>query len=134
MGQEGRKYRDRSLNEPFNNVLEQVRQGHIERPSYTSRLLESKGGANITEEDLNLVKWTAGSMFSAGSSTTVGVVLSFYLMMALHPEISKIVQAEIDAVVGRARIPELSDREALPFLEATLQEVMRLCTVVPLGT
>ncbi|KAG9083585.1 hypothetical protein FS749_005916 [Ceratobasidium sp. UAMH 11750] len=53
--------------------------------------------------------------------------------MALHPETAKIVQAEIDSVVGRARIPELSDREALPFLEAVLQEVMRLCTVAPLG-
>ncbi|KAG8683512.1 hypothetical protein FRC08_014247, partial [Ceratobasidium sp. 394] len=64
LGQKGRRYRDRSVNEAFNNVFEQVRRGQVEQPSYTSRLLESKGGTNITEEDLNLVKWTAGSMFS----------------------------------------------------------------------
>lgn len=54
-------------------------------------------------------------------------------MLALHPEVAKEAQAEIDSVVGRDRIPELCDRDSLPYMEATLQEVMRMCPVVPLG-
>jgi cytochrome P450 len=55
-------------------------------------------------------------------------------MLSLHPEAAKLAQAEIDAVVGRERVPDLKDRESMPYMEAVLQEVMRLCPVVPLGT
>lgn len=55
-------------------------------------------------------------------------------MLALHPELVKLAQAEIDTVVGRERIPELSDRDSMPYMEALLQEVMRMCPVAALGT
>ncbi|CCO32905.1 Cytochrome P450 2D19 [Rhizoctonia solani AG-1 IB] len=115
-------------------VFEQVRNGGAETPSYLSQLLESKGGANITDIDMELTKWTAASLFTGGSTTTVGMVWSFVLMLSLHPEAAKLAQAEIDAVVGRERVPDLKDRESMPYMEAVLQEVMRLCPVVPLGT
>lgn len=54
-------------------------------------------------------------------------------MMALHPEAAEEAQAEIDSVIGRERIPDLHDRSSLPYMEALLQEVMRMCPVVPLG-
>lgn len=43
------------------------------------------------------------------------------------------VQAEIDAVVGRHRVPSLTDKGSLPFTEATIMEVQRLTAVVPLA-
>ncbi len=46
---------------------------------------------------------------------------------------SEKVQAEIDEVVGRHRIPSLTDKGSLPFTEATIMEVQRLTAVVPLA-
>ena len=43
------------------------------------------------------------------------------------------VQAEIDDVVGKHRVPSLTDKGSLPFTEATIMEVQRLIVVVPLG-
>ncbi|CUA70957.1 O-methylsterigmatocystin oxidoreductase [Rhizoctonia solani] len=132
-GREGRRFRDLYANGLFEMVFEQVRNGGVEHPSYTSQLLESKGGASISDTDIELIKWTAGSLFTGGTTTTVGLTCSFILMVSLHPENAKVARAEIDAVVGRERVPELKDREKMPYMEALLQEVMRLCPVVPLG-
>ncbi|KAH7325479.1 cytochrome P450 [Rhizoctonia solani] len=132
-GKEGRQSRDLYANGLFEMVFEQVRHGGAEHPSYASQLLEAKGGANITDTDMELIKWTAASLFTGGSTTTVGLIWSFILMVSLHPEAAKLAREEIDVVVGRERVPELKDREKMPYMEALLQEVMRLCPVAPLG-
>ncbi|KAG8686093.1 hypothetical protein FRC11_009520, partial [Ceratobasidium sp. 423] len=138
IGKTGYDMRIRYANETFNMVLDQVfddtskRKGQIERPSYVSGLLESKGGENASEEDIYLIKWTAASLFTAGSTTTASIVNSFFMMAALYPEVAKKAQAEIDSVVGRERIPGLHDRPLLPYTDAVVQEVMRMCPPVPL--
>ncbi|CAE6442780.1 unnamed protein product [Rhizoctonia solani] len=132
-GKEGKKSRVVYASTLFEMVFEQVRIGRTDNPSYVSRLLEAKGGANITNTDMELIKWTAASLFGGGSTTTVGLVWSFILMTSLHPEAAKFAQTEIDAVVGRERLPELKDRESMPYVEALFQEVIRLCPVAPLG-
>lgn len=43
------------------------------------------------------------------------------------------VQAELDAVVGRARAPCLEDRVRLPYTNAVLHEIQRFISVLPLG-
>lgn len=53
--------------------------------------------------------------------------------MALHPEVMKKAQAEIDAVVGNDRLPTFADREHLPYLDALTKEVLRWNTVAPTG-
>ena len=53
--------------------------------------------------------------------------------MAVHPDIQKKAQNEIDAVVGTHRLPEFEDRPSLPFVEALYREVMRWKPVLPLG-
>ena len=53
--------------------------------------------------------------------------------MAMHPEVQKKAQAELDAVVGPDRLPEHSDREYLPYVNAVCKEALRWTNVVPLG-
>ncbi|CCO32744.1 O-methylsterigmatocystin oxidoreductase Short=OMST oxidoreductase [Rhizoctonia solani AG-1 IB] len=110
-----------------------MRQNNIEHASYTSKLLQAKGGIDASPEDIDLVKWTAGAMYLAGSSTTTHVIMVFFLMMALYPEVARRAQEEIDTVVGRGRIPDFPDRELLPYVEALLQEVMRISPPSALG-
>ncbi|KAG8710668.1 hypothetical protein FRC09_020987 [Ceratobasidium sp. 395] len=54
-------------------------------------------------------------------------------MMALHPEIAKKAQLEIDTVTGRDRLPNLEDMDHMPYFTAVLQEVIRIFPSVPLG-
>jgi len=53
--------------------------------------------------------------------------------MCLYPDVQKKAQAEIDAFVGTDRLPTISDRESLPYVEGVMKEVLRWIPVVPLG-
>ncbi|CAE6362717.1 unnamed protein product [Rhizoctonia solani] len=132
-GKKGYEMRTRYANETFGMVFDQVKNGQVERPSYVSGLLEAKGGVNVSESDIDLIKWTATSLFTAGTTTTGSVVNSFFLIACLYPEVMKKAQDEIDSVVGRERIPNLQDRTSLPYTEAVVLEVMRFSPPVPLG-
>ena len=46
-------------------------------------------------------------------------------MMALHPEVQKKAQAEIDKVIGADHLPKLEDRPDLPYIECVMKEVLR---------
>jgi cytochrome P450 len=58
----------------------------------------------------------------------------FLVSMILHPKVQEIAQAELDAVVGRERMPTLEDYDRLPFIRAVVKEVFRWRTTVPLGS
>ena len=53
--------------------------------------------------------------------------------MAIHPDIMRQAQEELDRVVGRSRLPEFSDREDLPYINALVKETMRWNLVLPLS-
>jgi cytochrome P450 len=63
---------------------------------------------------------------------TVSANYTFFLFMTLHPEVQAKAQAEIDAVVGRDRLPTFSDRPQLPYVRAVVSEVLRCGLVVPM--
>ena len=65
------------------------------------------------------------SFFLSYFLQTSGVMESFILAMVRHPEAYKKAQEEIDRVVGNERLPTLDDREALPYLDCVLKEVLR---------
>lgn len=52
-------------------------------------------------------------------------LISFILAMVLHRGTFEKAQAELDRVIGSERLPNLDDRESLPYLECVLKEVYR---------
>ena len=64
---------------------------------------------------------------------SASVMSWFMLGMAAYPDVQKKCQEELDRVVGRSRMPTLADRESLPYICATLREVLRWRPVAPLG-
>ena len=64
---------------------------------------------------------------------TVAAIMTFFLAMALHPNIMRKVQHDLDAVTERNRLPTFEDRERLPFVDAVCREVLRWQPVTPLG-
>nr|CAD7426505.1 unnamed protein product [Timema monikensis] len=65
-------------------------------------------------------------MFMAGSETTSKSLGFGFLYLLLFPEVQKRAQDEIDAVVGRDRLPSLNDRPHMPYMEAMVLESVRM--------
>nr|CAD7430293.1 unnamed protein product [Timema monikensis] len=72
-------------------------------------------------------------LFIAGSDTTTGALAYGILNMVLNPKIQKKIQDEIDAVVGRERLPSSDDRIKMPYTDATINEILRFANVAPLA-
>ncbi|TFY75248.1 hypothetical protein EWM64_g8764 [Hericium alpestre] len=99
-------------------------------PSFTSHFIDGK---TLTPQDEANIKWTAASLYSGGADTPVSALSSFILALTMYPDALKKAQAEIDAVVGNDRIPGFEDRDRLPYINATIKELLRWCPVTPLG-
>ena len=53
--------------------------------------------------------------------------------MALYPDAQRRAQEELDRVVRNRRLPEFSDRESLPYINAVVKELFRWHPVLPIG-
>ncbi|XP_043804422.1 methyl farnesoate epoxidase-like isoform X2 [Apis laboriosa] len=72
-------------------------------------------------------------LFLAGSKTTTDTLSTTLLFLSLHSEWIKILQEELDNVVGRSRSPTLEDYSSLPIMESFLAEIQRFLILAPLG-
>ncbi len=58
---------------------------------------------------------------------------SLFLALVLFPQVQRRAQAELDAVIGRDRLPTFDDRPRLPYIEALCKELVRWIMVTPSG-
>ncbi|XP_037639315.1 steroid 17-alpha-hydroxylase/17,20 lyase [Sebastes umbrosus] len=100
------------------------------------RSAENNNTAGISAESVGLsddhLLMTVGDIFGAGVETTTTVLKWAITYLIHHPQVQKRIQEELDNKVGRDRSPQLSDRGSLPYLEATIREVLRIRPVAPL--
>ncbi|KAI0335797.1 cytochrome P450 [Cubamyces sp. BRFM 1775] len=99
-------------------------------PCFALSLIERQDEFDLTDDEL---AYLAGSMFGAGSDTTAGVLPIVVMAAARHPAVQARVQAQLDKVVGRDRLPTFADREQLSEVCAYVQEIYRWRPVAPLG-
>ncbi|KAF7371337.1 Cytochrome P450 [Mycena sanguinolenta] len=114
----------RTVDTSFEYVKEQIATGTVE-PSFTANLLEGF-------HDEYLIKWTAVTI-RGEAETTAAQITAFFLAMSLYPKVQAAAQKEIDTVVGKDRLPDISDRERLPYMNALCKEVLRYYVAVPTG-
>ena len=74
------------------------------------------------------------TLAGAGIETTSSTMMWLMTYMAAFPEVQARVQNELDSVVGQGRDVTLADRPKLPFTEATVLEVFRITSLVPVST
>ncbi|KAH8689750.1 putative cytochrome P450 oxidoreductase OrdA-like protein [Phaeosphaeriaceae sp. PMI808] len=108
------------------------------RPSYVSNLLEyatakNGGNPNLDPKDEEAIKWTAVSMYAAGSDSTVAIMQSVILAFVMFPEVVSKAQEEIDRVVGAERLPTFDDRKNMPYVDGIVKEAWRWNPVGPMG-
>ncbi|OHX00029.1 cytochrome p450 [Colletotrichum incanum] len=114
---------------PYAFVEHQMAQGK-DNGSFLAHLLESSDPS--PENDFNN-KYSALALYGGGADTTVSSIATFFLAMMVYPEVQQKAQAEIDRVVGQERLPNIHDREELPYIEALAKEVMRWHPIGPMG-
>ncbi|KAI1186117.1 cytochrome protein [Nemania serpens] len=88
---------------------------------------------DILPEEETALTWAAFSMYGGGADTTTVTVTVFYLAMTLFPEVRRKAQEELDQVIGTDRLPNISDRDRLPYVNAVVKEALRWHQVAPLG-
>ncbi|OCH86139.1 cytochrome P450 [Obba rivulosa] len=127
-------------------VEEKMAKGEAQ-PSFGTYLLENRAKLGLSDGQL---LYLAGSMFAAGSDTAsrpishlkmpkplilqTAAALGFVsIAAACYPEAQARVQAQLDEVIGRQRLPTFADRKMLPEVEAFFLEVLRWRPISVLG-
>ncbi|KAI9454042.1 cytochrome P450 [Lactarius psammicola] len=100
------------------------------RPSFCASLIRDADRNLLTETEMAFL---AGTMYSGGSGTTESTLNWWALAMVAFPEAQRRAQAELDAVVGRDRLPTFSDAPHLPYIHAIVKRTLRWRPVTPLG-
>ncbi|OCH85657.1 cytochrome P450, partial [Obba rivulosa] len=114
-------YRMRDV--PFDHVMQAMGQGKVS-PCFVSELLASVQAKEIAEDEVEMIKNSAGLAYTGMSSTMVSSLLCFFLAMILYPAVQHRAQQELDTVCG-GRIPTFNDRSSLPYINAICLEMLR---------
>ncbi|KAJ5987004.1 hypothetical protein N7451_011369 [Penicillium sp. IBT 35674x] len=117
---------------PYDFVKRQM-ESEKSKPSYLTNLFKAEGYPAAGSEEEIVAKWTAASLYTGGADTTVCSVKTFFLAMTLYPEVQRKAQEEIDRVLGAGRLPKMTDRASLPYVEAVVKETLRWHPVAPMG-
>ncbi|KAJ3543083.1 hypothetical protein NM688_g5901 [Phlebia brevispora] len=128
-GEYGRQVTMELLNKPYEDVKKRIASGSASA-SFTSVLLQDMKTDETME---NCIKWTATSILAGNSDTSTAALSYFVLAMTLYPEAQAKAQEELDRVIGCDRLPQVSDRPSLPYVDALMKEVLRWHPVVPLA-
>ncbi|XP_070556170.1 cytochrome P450 1A1-like [Ptychodera flava] len=79
------------------------------------------------------VRQIVADIFGAGIDTTTQTMIWCLAYLINYPDVQAKVHKEIDDVIGKDRLPLLSDKTKLPYCEAVILEVMRIRTISALN-
>ncbi|KAL0336971.1 UNVERIFIED_CONTAM: Iridoid oxidase [Sesamum calycinum] len=111
---------------------------------YLERLLEiasglsrkGSGRSNLGMRKKHMIFWmlcwTMKEMFFGGTETTSSTIEWGMSELLRNPDTMKKLQDEVDRIVGRGRKLEESDLNNMPYLQATVKEILRLHPVFPM--
>ncbi|KAG6883974.1 hypothetical protein C0993_002332 [Termitomyces sp. T159_Od127] len=131
-----RKWRKLALdmvNIPYEAAKRNIEHGDT-APSFTSRSLQNMDGSRDIKLQEYIIKSTAGTMYTAGTDTTVSTIASFILGLIENPTVLKKAQEELDRVLEPNQLPTFADEDSLPYITAITKETLRWRVVTPIGT
>ncbi|KAH9975165.1 cytochrome P450 [Russula compacta] len=113
----------------LNAVCSDITKG-CEQPSVSASLIKNSDRSGLSKHNL---AWLLGTLYVGGAQTTATTLSWWALAMITYPEVQKRAQDELDAVVGRSRVPTFADAPSLPYIQALVKESLRWRPVAPLG-
>jgi len=92
----------------------------------------NREGSKLDREQLEYI---VRDLVLAGTETSTSTLLWALVLLGGHngQRVQELLWKEIDSQVPHERLPSLADRSHMPFVEATILEVMRIRTVTPLA-
>ncbi|KAE9394855.1 cytochrome P450, partial [Gymnopus androsaceus JB14] len=120
---------EKLLHGPFAATKSSLIEGSVE-PCFVTRCFEQLSDPDSSVE--GTIEQTSGTMYLAGTDTTVIALTTFFLAMVKYPEYQKKAQQELDRVIGSDRLPDFGDKSSLPYIQAIVNEVLRWQPVNPL--
>ncbi|KAL9625504.1 MAG: hypothetical protein Q9160_000214 [Pyrenula sp. 1 TL-2023] len=107
--------------------LHNLRHG-LSRPFWTwSKALSNSNSATSSTPSIPPLElaYSLGILSNAGLDTTAITLSIFILALLSNPSVLPLAHSELDTVVGRARLPTLTDRPSLPYTSAIVTETLR---------
>ncbi|KAF8992234.1 cytochrome P450 [Cyathus striatus] len=127
-----REKAERMIEIPFRDTKRNINNGTVKpcimRDGFER--MREKDDAAYTEENLKCV---AGTMYAAGSDTTIAVISWALVGLLMNPECIAKAQKELDTVLKPGMLPDFEDEEALPYMQAIVREALRWHDVVPIA-
>ena len=102
---------------------------HSTDDNFVKRYIEGRGG----DYDAGQLTYIIRDLVTAGTDTSMNTLLWAMIMLANSPKVQSSIREEIDSVVPRTRLPSLDDKPNLPYTEASMTELMRWRTLLPIG-
>ncbi|KAJ4494420.1 cytochrome P450 [Lentinula lateritia] len=110
----------------FKSQLQEVREKMARREeipaSFGKYLIETQPMLGLSDDE---TAYLAGSMFGAGSDTSASAISVALMAATCYPEAQRVIQDELDGVIGRGRPPTFSDQDSLPQTMAFVHESFR---------
>ncbi|KAJ7229311.1 cytochrome P450 [Mycena haematopus] len=113
----------------FNEVSNRAAKGD-QLSGFCAHLLEQEDRHGLDEKES---AWTAATLYAGGADTTSVILGWFLFAMLSFPEVQRRAQTELDAVVGRSRMPTFADYDGLPYIRALIKETLRWAPMAPIG-
>ncbi|EUC62887.1 cytochrome P450 family protein [Rhizoctonia solani AG-3 Rhs1AP] len=126
--------KNQALNGPYKWAESQVAAGTA-KPSILNLLLQDHPlTLQMSPEEKELALKELGfAFYAAGTDTTSNTLVSFVAAMVAYPHVQQKAQDEIDSVLGTAVLPEMADRERLPYVSNLIKELFRWYPALPLA-
>ncbi len=80
---------------------------------------------------VDTLKKVVGDLFVAGSETTSTAIRWTLVYFLNYPDVQEKCFQEIKENIGLNRLPSMKDKTSLPYLEATIMEVLRFGMIAP---
>ncbi|XP_031549431.1 cytochrome P450 1A1-like [Actinia tenebrosa] len=116
-----------SLLEGVNNLKDKQRQNPI--LDCNSNLVEGEG---LPTDDLDSIMVLV-DLFGAGFDTSSITLYFAIAYLVKYPHVQRKAQEELDQVIGRHRMPRVSDLDNLHYTNACVYELLRICALAPLS-
>ncbi|EIW84343.1 cytochrome P450 [Coniophora puteana RWD-64-598 SS2] len=126
-----RQWMQKFMDVPYEVTMEKLQSD----PTFTSVVSDTLQRSHGCDRDkfVHDVKSFASTAFVGGVETSASVLQSLVIALLLYPDVQRRAQADIDAVVGKDRLPNFEDRPLLPYIDAMIRETMRWAPVLPLA-
>lgn len=126
---EVKKEQNRVYSGLLNETKERLAQGKG-KDCFMSQCLQTQEKEWYDDTQLT---YLGGLLLEAGAETSASATIVFIMAMAAHPYALARAQEEVDRVVGPSRMPNKDDIANLPYIRASMLEVLRWRPVTPLA-